>query len=140
MSKEYSYTLQILERHLDSFGHVNNATYLELYEQARWEFITKNGYGLDRIHQLQLGPVLLEAHLFFRRELVNREVITIKSRSTGMKGRLMMGLEQIMEKSNGELASKLDITVGLFDMKKRKLIEPTPEWLAAIGEISVQEN
>ncbi len=41
-----SYDVLILESHLDTFGHVNNAAYLTLFEESRWDFITKNGYGL----------------------------------------------------------------------------------------------
>ncbi len=39
----------IREQHLDTFGHVNNARYLELFEQARWDFITDNGFGLEQV-------------------------------------------------------------------------------------------
>ena len=31
----YEYDKTILEQHLDTFGHVNNAVYLSLYEEAR---------------------------------------------------------------------------------------------------------
>ncbi len=47
--KTFVYDTQIKEHHLDSFGHVNNATYLSLYEEARWESITENGYGLKEV-------------------------------------------------------------------------------------------
>ena len=77
--KNFEYKIQILEHHLDSFGHVNNAKYLELYEQARWDFITKNGYGIDKIIQEKKGPVILDVNCRFKSEILNRETITIKS-------------------------------------------------------------
>jgi len=46
---EFEYEVQIKEMHLDSFGHVNNAAYVMLYEEARWDFITRNGFGLDYV-------------------------------------------------------------------------------------------
>src|SRR5579864_8644527 len=55
-------TITIGESQLDSFGHLNNARYLELFEQARWDVITERGSALvfqpirDRfIVALQLG-------------------------------------------------------------------------------------
>ena len=45
----HEYELLIHEAHLDTFGHVNNAKYLEVLEEARWDFITRNGYGLDEV-------------------------------------------------------------------------------------------
>jgi acyl-CoA thioester hydrolase len=53
----------IRESHLDTFGHVNNATYLSLFEQARWDLIEAGGYGLRVIRQTGLGPVVLEAKI-----------------------------------------------------------------------------
>ena len=37
MSEIFYYRTQVRERHLDSFGHMNNACYLELYEEAPLE-------------------------------------------------------------------------------------------------------
>ena len=31
----HTYKLRIIETHLDMFGHVNNATYLQIFEEAR---------------------------------------------------------------------------------------------------------
>ena len=44
---------------IDAFGHVNNAVYLTLFEEARWEFVTNRGYGLKQIQEKQQGPVIL---------------------------------------------------------------------------------
>ncbi len=47
----YEYTIKILEHHLDTFGHVNNATYLEMYEEARWDLLNKNNSGMMSLWQ-----------------------------------------------------------------------------------------
>ena len=75
MNKIFEYTVLILESHLDSFGHMNNATYLKLYEEARWDFITANGFGLEVIQREQKGPVILDLQVRFKREIKNREKI-----------------------------------------------------------------
>ncbi len=51
-----TYEVLILESYLDSFGHVNNAAYLTLFEEARWDFITKNGYGLNKVLETPARP------------------------------------------------------------------------------------
>lgn len=130
---EFEYVLEIKESHLDTFGHVNNATYLSLYEEARWDFITKRGFGLKDILEQKIGPVLLDAHIKFKKELKNREEITIKSQSLEVSNGLIMMMHQKMIKPNGDIASTLDIKVGLMDTRQRKLIAPTKQWLYAIG-------
>ena len=69
MNISYEYNFMVLEAHLDTFGHVNNATYLQLYEEARWDFITNNGYGLDRVKETGIGPIIVEVNLTFKKEL-----------------------------------------------------------------------
>lgn len=129
----FEYEVVIKESHLDSFGHVNNAVYVQLYEEARWDFITKNGFGLDVIQKDQVGPVLLDLSVKFKREIKNREIIVIKSQTKEILNSRMMVLEQKMYKSDGKVASEALFTVGFFDMKARKLIEASPEWMKAVG-------
>lgn len=130
--RTFEYHKEILEHHLDTFGHVNNAVYLQLYEEARWDFITKNGYGLDRIIKEKVGPVVLEAHVQFKREIGNREQITITSQFQDMKNSLVMLIKQQMLKADGTVASEAEFHVGVFDTAKRKLIPPPQEWMEAI--------
>ncbi len=129
----FEYEVTIRELMLDSFGHVNNAVYAQLYEEARWDFINKNNYGLDRIKELQVGPVILDMKIRFKRELLNREKVRITSRTSTIISSRIMILEQIMYKADGKIASEAEFTVGLFDMKARRLVDATPEWLKAIG-------
>jgi acyl-CoA thioester hydrolase len=128
----FEFRYQIKEHDLDTFGHVNNAQYLVIYEMARWDFITENGYGLDQVQTKAQGPVILELNVKYKKELKNREWITIKSKTKAIKGKLMF-LEQEMIKDDGSIASEALFTVGFFDLKVRKLINPSQEWLHSLG-------
>src|SRR5580704_12201177 len=94
-AKVFSYPLIIQETDLDTFGHVNNATYLTLFEEARWELITKNGYGLKKIQETGLGPTILEIKLTFLKELRGRDEIIIETQMYSY------------EKKIGKLAQKM---------------------------------
>jgi len=126
------YRLTIRESHLDTMGHVNNATYLALFEEARWELITKNGYGLKQVQQIQKGPVILDVQLIFLKELKLREEITISTELIKYPQKIGQ-LKQVMIKENSDVASEATFSFGLFDLKTRRLIEPTAEWKKAIG-------
>jgi acyl-CoA thioester hydrolase len=125
-------TLIVSEAHLDSFGHVNNARYLELFEQARWDMIASRGFGIETIRKTLTGPTILEITLRFLRELQARETIVI--RSTVLSYQRKVGrLGQTMIRSDGNVACEAVFTIGLFDVERRRLIEPTPEWAHAVG-------
>ncbi|QOG02105.1 thioesterase family protein [Flavobacterium sp. MDT1-60] len=127
----FKYEMTIKEFHLDTFGHVNNAAYLQIYEEARWEFITHNGYGLDKIKETGLGPVILEINLRFIRELHLRKKITIHSQTTEYNSRIGT-IKQWITNSEGKICSDTEMKIGLFDTHRRKLVQPTKEWLDAI--------
>jgi thioesterase III len=128
----HEYEIIIKEHHLDVFGHVNNATYLELLEEARWDIVTQNGYGYDEVIARRLGPAILEVNLVFKREIRNRQRIRIRSWLDSHEERVGTMMQQML--GDGDvLHCDARIVFGLFDLRSRKLIEPTPEWRRAIG-------
>lgn len=127
-----SYPLMIRESHIDTFGHVNNATYLQIMEEARWQMITERGYGLDKVRESQQGPVILEVNLKFLHELRLREKINIQTELIEYKGKIGK-LRQTVITENNELAADATFVFGLFDLKVRKLVEPTAAWKLAVG-------
>lgn len=127
----FYYPLIIKEIYLDTFGHVNNATYLTLLEEARWDLITKNGYGLKKIQETGLGPTILEIKLSFLRELRLREKIIIETQLISYEKKIGI-LSQKMIRDD-KICCMAEFKIGLFDTHERKLILPTKEWLNAIG-------
>lgn len=127
-----SYPMMIRESHIDTFGHVNNATYLQMMEEARWQMITERGYGLDKVRESQQGPVILEVNLKFLHELRLREKINIQTELIEYKGKIGK-LRQTVVKEDNEVAADATFVFGLFDLKVRKLIDPTAAWKLAVG-------
>lgn len=128
----HEYPVLIREAHLDVFGHVNNAAYLQIFEEARWDWITRGGFGMKEIFERGIGPVVLEANLRFQREAKNREAMVVKSRTLEYEGKIGK-VEQVMVRADGKASCTALFTVALFDIKARRIISPTPEWLKAVG-------
>jgi thioesterase-3 len=126
--------LLIKEQHLDTFGHVNNAVYLMLFEEARWDFIAPRGFGVADIQRSGLGPTVLEFNIKFKRELRLRDKIIIESQTLAHE-RKVGYLRQSIFNEAGDLCCEGLMTMGLFDIKERKLVMPTLEWQRAIGLI-----
>lgn len=128
---EHEYSVLIVESHLDTFGHVNNATYLVLFEEARWDLITSRGFGLKQIQETRLGPVILEAHVKFRREVTNRERLTIRTSLLSYTGKIGRLRQQAL-KEDGQLAADAEFVIALWDIDARKMVPPTPAWRVAV--------
>lgn len=132
MSNIGSYNFVVKEHHLDTYGHINNATYLALYEEARWEVMTQKGYSFADIHRSKQGPIILEVNIKFLKEIGLRENITITTELVNYKGKVGQMLQKMI-KTDGGVASEALFTFGLFDLKERKLIEPTDKWKHVLG-------
>jgi YbgC/YbaW family acyl-CoA thioester hydrolase len=128
----HEYRTMIRERHLDSFGHVNNAQYLVLFEEARWEMITSRGYGLQAVKQHEVGTVVLECTVRFKRELGLREEILVRTQVQEVSKKTLV-LSHWIVKEGGAVAAEASFTLGCFDLKHRKLIPLSADWLHAVS-------
>ena len=131
--KKFNYKTKTLPIHIDSFGHVNNSSYLVLYEEARWDILNKGNWEVDKIQREKTGPVLLNVNLAFKAELVLGDEITITGELVEIKNKKVIKFYQEMIRPDGKVASTAMFEIGLFDLNKRKLINITDEWLAVLG-------
>ena len=110
---------------------MNNSSYLVIFEEARWDLISKNGFGVDKIKQTGLGPTILEVKLTYLKELKAREEIDIQTKLISYD-RKIGKLEQNIVRGQ-DICAKAEFVFGLFSLSERKLVLPTPDWLHAIG-------
>lgn len=129
--KTTHYPTLIQETFLDSFGHVNNAMYLTLFEEARWDLINRNGYGIQKIRETGLGPTILELKLRYIKELRVRDKIDIETAIVSYEKKIGKMTQRMLR--DGEECAAAEFTFGLFSLSERKLVLPTPDWLTALG-------
>ena len=71
-------TITVRGYELDSYGHVNNAVYLQYYEQARWEMMNHSGI-LDRMTVEGISVVVVETYVRYMREAKLFDELRIES-------------------------------------------------------------
>ena len=84
------------------------------------------------MHRLQGRPTVLEVEIRFVREIRNRQRVTIRTWIESYSGKIGKLAQQIRDEAD-ELCTDAVFTIGLFDMTSRRLVRPTPEWIAALG-------
>ena len=123
--------IHIKETDLDTFGHVNNARYLTLLEQARWDIVRPRGFGLSEIQKTGVGPVVLEVDIKFKRELVLNDVVQINTYCSKVDGKVCVITQDILK--DEQVCVTANTVVAMFDIKARKIIELSKSWKRAIG-------
>ncbi len=130
--RTFTYETTVRESQLDSFGHLNHARYLEIFEDARWDLITANGYGLDKVRDTRQGPTILQVQVRYRRELLARQKIRVVTQCLAYERKVARIAQRILDEQ-GEECCSAEILIGLLDLQARKLIPPTEDWKRAIG-------
>lgn len=128
----FEYEFVVKETYLDIYSHLNNANYIRIFEEARWDLVQERGFGFQKIQQTQIGPIILSLKADFRKEVIGREKIKVVTQVTEYRKKIGK-IKQTMYKQNGLVACEAEFVCALFDLKNRKLMEPTKEWLYAIG-------
>lgn len=127
-----TYAVTVKPEHMDEYGHMNNAAYLMLYEDARWQLISPHGFTMEDILRTKQGPVVLEANVKFLKELRLGDTVSVTTEILSYEGKIGKMLQKMI-REDGKVASEAIFVFGLFDLAARKLIDPTPEWKKAVG-------
>lgn len=76
---EFEYFFSVRGYELDSFGHVNNAVYLNYVEQAQWEILRKTD-TFSFFQENGIIPAIIEIYIRYIREIKIFDEMVIKSK------------------------------------------------------------
>lgn len=119
----------------DKYGHMNNASYMKLLEDARWKWLADAGVPMEKVREENMGPVVLEAHLRFRKEVLENDRVRILTRVARFRPPLFE-VQHEMRNQNGVLCCSANYKLGFFDLKTRSLAHPSKIWLLAFKGIA----
>ena len=127
-------TLQIRGYHCDAYGHVNNARYLELLEEARWSFLEPA--VKEKFFEIRdLLFIVVNINISYKKPLVPTQVVDIEITDVTYNNKSM-----IVDKSTRELASEALVTFVLLNSKTGKPETITTEIIAKLDELTDMRN
>lgn len=85
--------IRVRNYHLDGYGHVNNARYLEFLEEARWAFFEEHGL-LSEIDGLML--VVVRTDIRYRRAAVDGDILRFEGRLKELTSRHIILTQNIV--------------------------------------------
>lgn len=106
------YKRKIYGYQCDIYGHLNNANYLMVYEEARSELLLELGYSVRKLKQIGLHIYLTRVELEFKNAVALEDIITIKT-TIKKVNRLRSTWKQQIFNSEGMLCNQATIE-GVF--------------------------
>ena len=114
----YEYQLAVRGYELDSYGHVNNAVYLNFFEQARWE-IFRQLELMDYFKQNNLLLVVTEMQIRYSREAKLFDELVIRTKVTNEAPYLVFNHRMYQQGSKVKICSA-DVKTLLTDKEHIK--------------------
>ncbi len=115
--------VRVRNYHLDGYGHVNNARYLEFLEEARWTFFEEHGL-LSEIDGLML--VVVRTDIRYRRAAVEGDILRFEGRLKELTSRHIILTQNIVLPS-GKNAVEAESTLMVVSAESGRSISiPEP--------------
>jgi thioesterase-3 len=108
--------IKIRGYHLDVYGHVNNARYLEFLEEARWDLF-ENHFDLQRWKSKNIGFFVVSITIHYRQPASLGDELTIHTHVSRFGGKSAVFTQRIFRKGSEALIAEADITFVLADLK-----------------------
>ncbi|EPW8573774.1 acyl-CoA thioesterase [Morganella morganii] len=116
-----STTIKVIGYHIDAFGHVNNARYLEFLEAARWDWL--ESYDAYRwFKQMDIAVVVVNININYRLPVYVGERLVIDSylQHTGQKSGVLKQI--ITRQEDKQVVADAEVTFVFINMKTGKAI------------------
>lgn len=111
--------LRVRGYHLDGYGHVNNARYLEFMEEGRWDFFDQHPAMIKTLHQAGRAFVVVNLNIDYLAAARHGDDLEIITGIVDVGERSGVSYHRIVRK-DGTLIAQADLTFVLLDMQANK--------------------
>ncbi|UXY16664.1 acyl-CoA thioesterase [Chitiniphilus purpureus] len=105
--------LKVRGYHLDLYGHVNNARYLEFLEEARWNMMEEAG-RLDFFMQSRLALVVSRIDIHYKRPAGMGDELVIETRLASLGERHGVISQRILRADNEKLVAHAEVSFAVL--------------------------
>jgi len=129
--------IKIRGYHLDVYGHVNNARYLEFLEEARWDLF-EHHFDLQRWKSKNIGFFVVSITIHYRRPASLGDVLQIRTHVSRFGGKSAVFTQRIFRKGSEALIAEADITFVLADLKTNRAVPMQGELREALEPFCIE--
>jgi thioesterase-3 len=120
----HSITKHVRGFHCDAYGHVNNARYLEFFEEARWQALSDSDL-INTFNHLGLQFFIVNINIDFKKPVMPEAVMEINTSLGAFKRKTMSFIQTISV--DGQVTTQAEVTFVLFDSAAQSATSLTEE-------------
>nr|WP_106420722.1 thioesterase family protein [Salinicola tamaricis] len=124
--------------HLDGYGHVNHARYLEFLEEGRWAFADEHTAFAAGMSE-GVALVAVNLNIDYRRAAVINDDLDIETCLSHIGGRSARVAHRIVHRDSGELVVSALLTFVLLDQRSGEVVPLEGVWRERLEPLLVAE-
>ncbi|MEZ5015136.1 MAG: thioesterase family protein [Chitinophagales bacterium] len=117
----HTHSIKVRGFHCDMFGHVNNARYLELLEETRWEWLNKMT-PFEYFEKKNMSFVVVRVAIDYRRPAVLNDVLEISVDIKEITNKSATVHQNVIRQGDQKLIAEADVTFVMVDNASGKSI------------------
>lgn len=135
MEKTFRAELEVRGYELDSFGHVNNANYLNYLEFARWKMLEAEGVTLKNFQAWDRFPVIAGIEIQYLKPTFMGDILTIETQLVEYRRSSMVLQQTILKGSTVVVTAKIRSVIVTGEGRPAELPEELEKkWRALLGK------
>ena len=107
MSRSFRTQIEVRGYELDSFGHVNHATYVSYLEHARWHVLRDAGINLQTFQEWKRWPVIVRIEVDYLRPTYLGDFLEVETRVAAHKKTSFVFSQQILKAGTPVLQARV---------------------------------
>lgn len=124
MKMKMPVTMKVRNYHIDSYGHVNNAQYLIMLEEARTQFLEQVGCTLEDFYREGIFIFVNDIHIQFKKPAVLGDHLEICVWLSRLNRAKVIFRQEIRKAGSGELLATADVSCGFV---RNNRVIPIPQ-------------
>lgn len=139
--ENYLNSFQVIWADIDANRHLRHTAYNDYAAQVRVNFFADQGYDLDKLAAIHIGPILFREETVFLKEIGLGEKIEVGLQLKAMRadGSRWKIIHHVYRKT-GVLAATITVEGAWIDLVKRKLVIPPSEVLHMVEKMPKSQD
>lgn len=118
----YIKSFEIRWNDLDANGHLGNSSYVEYMSHTRMSFFTEQDFGIEFMNSHDLGPIVLNEHIFYFKEFLRNDKVFVTLEVSGIsENSQFTKIEHNFYNDKGDHMAHAEMLFSFINLKTRKL-------------------
>ena len=130
----FHHPIEVRYGDLDPQGHLNNASYLTFFEQARIQYLRHLGMFDEGQSFMDIGVILADVHIAYKKPVEWGTPVKVGVRTMKIGNKSTTVEQTIVHAERGEVFAIGEVVMVTYDYHMGKSIPIPPEWREKVSK------